>query len=227
MSQKAMHHLLLAFAITAATQTQAQEPEASLGGVLVKLPLAPNHCVLNESDPSEQRVISLVRVAQPPALRSLLLQTNCSELREWHGGKRKILGDILQYQTMADDRVATENSIARTCASVRARGIVDLSGFTESANKRLAEAALAIKVDEIRFLGVIGEDPAVCYTANLWKFRSDHGDDILGVNGIAVTVIRERFLYFAIGTDYQDRRTLDELLSRLRDGIAVLRSSNP
>src|SRR5262245_40279465 len=93
----------------------------------------------------------------------LVISAECRQLDDWRAGRRPLLANYAQYQT----RMALENSnlpasptevIKGTCAQMRAKGESFTTSITPDVQKRFDEVMKTVKINEMKFLGVLSED---------------------------------------------------------------------
>jgi hypothetical protein len=221
-----LHLVLLAFL---AVPAQAQVQEVVIGNVNVSLTPPVGHCVLTDAQPSDSRVLHASRTAIPPGNRLLAMTAHCDQLKEWRVGKLAVLGDIAQFQTLhqvQDFSADPQGSMRELCALMRQQGGELVAKVPGEANQRMQAAAISVKVNETKFLGVIAEEPQVCYAAALLKVRSEQGNEITRVTVLASTVVKGRLVFYYLTAPYNEKRPFEDLLVRHRANMAAFRSAN-
>src|SRR5712691_366135 len=159
----------------AAAASAAVAAEATIGGVSVSLPRPGGFCDLSESDPSDKRMISTLSDLLGKSGNKLLgMSADCRQLADWHARKRKLLDDFGQYQTpIATMDKPPSESVAQTCATLRAEGNKILANQMPDIKARAESTLKQIKMNETSFIGVLAEDPTACYAALLQKMRTE------------------------------------------------------
>ena len=104
--------------------------------------------------------------------RLLLLSADCRELREWRNGKRPELAHMAEYQTVLSLQNnplpdTPETVLKKLCDEMHEMGGPAPTDVTPDVERRAEEASAAIRVNEMKFLGVVGMDPLVCYASLL------------------------------------------------------------
>jgi hypothetical protein len=83
-----------------------------------------------------------------------------------------------------------------------------------------------VKVNEMRFLGVIAEEPVICYAAILQKFKAETGDEKTQATVFATTVLKGKILYFYFFAPYESGATVTDLLAVEKAQIAKEKAAN-
>jgi len=178
----------------------ATAKDAKVGGVLLKLPPPPGYCELDPSEPSDLRLFSILEGAfKNSGNRLLAISADCTELNDWRARKRKFLDNFAQYQTV----IALENLeyqangaelINTVCKELRAQGEKIVTGMEKDVQARYEEVLKDVKVNETRFIGVLGEEPTICYAAVVERVVADGMEKTI-VTVWATTIVGGKMVY--------------------------------
>jgi hypothetical protein len=205
--------------------------QASIGGMAVNLPPPAGYCELTEGQPSDAAMLNTVGgMIDKGGNRLLSISAECKQLEDWRAGRRPLLANYAQYQTLKaweNDLPATPAEVIKaTCAHARAQGESLLNAITPGVQKRFDEVMHTVKINEMKFLGVVGEDAKTCYSAMLQRIRAQDGTDIAQVVVFATTVIKRKLLYYYLFAPYVSGQSVTDVYSQLRRNVAALEASN-
>jgi hypothetical protein len=114
------------------------------------------------------------------------------------------------------------------CGKLLDRKDVDarLRKIITDAGPRIQETIKDLQIGETRFLGVLDEEPNVCYFAVLQKIQAGQGDQITTINLTANTVIKGKLLTYTVFAPYVDETTLSNLLKKQKENVRELTAAN-
>jgi hypothetical protein len=196
-----------------------------LGDVQLSLEPPGGHCFLDSSQPSDAQLIGYLQTAFQGELRLLGGFADCGQLSSWRTGKRATLNDYGQFLVPVNmlDYVAsgpTKSYVDAVCSALRAEGD-DVVRKNESAMKaRLEDTLKGAQLNEVRFLGVVGQDDNACYFGMVQKLVAQDGQPKTQVDVSAVAFISGKVLYTNLYALYEGDYTMGELLERQRATIA-------
>jgi hypothetical protein len=231
--------LRAAIAVTIALGAVPMTPDApalagdvNVGGVALKLPPPSNYCDLDTTNPSDSRLLGAINgMLNGSGNRLLAGSADCTELSDWRTGKRKLLDNLAQYQTLISqenvDLSATGADIVKTaCAEMRTQGEQTLAAMAPDIKTRAETVMKAIEINEQRFLGVVEEEPGICYAALLQKFKAETGDDKTQVTVFATTILGSKLVYIYLFAPYRDGAAVADLLAQQKKLTADLQALN-
>jgi hypothetical protein len=79
-----------------------------------------------------------------------------------------------------------------------------------------------LKVNDMQFLGVVGEEPLACYAALLKRFSSDTGTEKTQAVVVAATIVNSKMIYYYLYAPYVSSSTAMDELKQLRTSVAAL-----
>lgn len=211
----------------------AAAKQVKVGPVPVDLPAPQGYCELESTQAADGRLITAIEsMLTITGNRLLAFSADCGELRDWRAGRRQLLDHMAQYQTVI--RLETEPLtgpadvvISETCKAMRAKGEQILSGIVPNAKARAEEVLKTVKLNEMKFLGVVAEEPLVCYAALLQKFRTQAGTEKTQVAVFATKVVNGKLIYFYLFAPFVDGDTVAKMLAELRVNVGRLNAANP
>ena len=182
---------------------QAKGPQIStynVGGTKVKLALPPNYCALNPKHPLDKQVIEAVK-ALVQARNILLVQfADCKEINDWHTGKLKYLQNIGSYQTSKRTlnmnlQGQEKNTIKMVCEIFKKQADQLYKDVTKEVNEKAKEVFKNVKVNEMKSLGVVHEDPSMCAAATYQKSLTEEKDIQEQVGAYSITFQKGKMLF--------------------------------
>jgi hypothetical protein len=206
--------------------------QEKVGGVAVNLPPPAGYCELNEAQPGDARMLSVLGgVLEKGGNRLVAMSADCRQLDDWRNGKRPLLANYAQYQTQkasenASLPAAPAEVIKATCQQLRAQGEIIATRMVPDIQKRFDEALTAVRYNESKFLGVLGEDSKACYASLLSRIRAENGADVAQVGMFAVTIIKGKPIFYYLFAPYVGAPGITSQLDQLRRNVAALEAAN-
>jgi hypothetical protein len=226
-----LFRVILAFLSGMAFVATGAAKDGRIGSATVALPAPAGFCELTEQDPSDARVLNVLKGASSTN-EILVMSADCGQLRAFRNSKGRLLDDFAQYQTPVasrDSHFAPEDRprlVGETCGELHAQGEKMLPGITADTNARLETVAKDIKINESRFMGVIAEDSRTCYFALLQKLQTELGTQKTQLVISAITVTQGKYVFYYLYTPYRNAETVTEALARHRRNVEALLAAN-
>jgi hypothetical protein len=221
-----------AFLFASLLSMPCQAKEASIGEASVTLTTPSGQCELDPKQPGDARMLQATEgMLAGVGNRLLGFYADCKQLTDWHTGKRPLLEDFSQYQTLqsAANSAAPPNpeeAIKQLCSQQRQEGEKMMSGLAPDLKARVEEAVRGVTVNQTRFLGVVGEEPSVCYAALAQRIKAESGKDVTLVSVFATTFIKGKIVYYYLYSPYRSAQTVTALLARHKLNVAALLQAN-
>jgi hypothetical protein len=142
--------------------------EARVGEASLTLMTPAGQCELDPGKPGDARMLEITERAVSGVGNQMLgFYADCKQLADWRTGKRPLLEDFAQYQTLAAAAnspapPAPDEAIKQLCSQQRQEGEKLMTGLAPTMKARVEEAVRGVTVNQTRFLGVVGEEPGVC-----------------------------------------------------------------
>ena len=206
--------------------------EATIGGVSIKLPPPAGFCELSESNPSDQRMLTMLGgPLEKSGMKLLTVAADCRQLADWRrAGKRPLLDDFEQYYTpiaQMDKLVASpKDAIRQGCVAMRARGNGLVSNGAADLKAKLEGAADKFKLNVIAFAGVWAEDENGCYTGRIVRGQAENGMDATQFALSSTTVQKNKYITVARTAPYTSADATADALSKLQSTVAALYAAN-
>ena len=207
--------------------SHSRAAQATVQGVSINLPVPAGFCELGAgSNAADKRMLDTVGdlIAKSRGNQLLAMSADCQQLTEWRAGKR-LLGDYGQYQA-PPNAAANEETFKETCTALRTQGGQTLSNVKKDLKARMEDAIRQMKVNDQRFAGFLGEDTTACYVALLQKLKAEDGTEVTQLTVLAITSVKDRFLFVNRYAPYVDADTVNDTLTRLKATIAALLEAN-
>ena len=167
-----------AFLLASLVSLPCHAKEAKIGEAAVTLTTPAGQCELDPKQPGDARMLEVTERAISEVGNQLLgFYADCKQLTDWRTGKRPLLEDFSQYQTLASAAnspapPAPEATIKEICSHQRQEGEKLMTSVTPDMKARVEEAVRGVTVNQTRFLGVVGEEPGVCYSAMAQRIKA-------------------------------------------------------
>jgi trypsin-like peptidase len=201
---------------------------ATIGGVFVRLPAPSGFCELDESNASDNRLITVLGdLLQKSGNKLLAMSADCYQLEDWHTGKRQLLDDYAQYQTpIASMNKPPSETVAQSCNTLRARGNRILANQLPDIKARVESTLSNIKMNETSFIGVLGEDNDACYAGLLQKIHTEADTDKTQITVFAISIVKKKFVFSYRFSVYRNPQTVDATLHKIKIDVAALIAAN-
>jgi len=200
--------------------------QATVEGVAISLPVPAGFCELTSANPTDKRMLDTIGELVTKARGNQLLgmSADCQQLADWRIGRR-LLGDYGQYQA-PPNAAANEDTFRQTCAGLRTQGGQTLSNVKKESKAKMEESIRQMKVNDQRFAGFLGEEPAACYVALLQKLKAEDGTEVTQLTVLAITTVKDRFLFVNRYAPYVNADTVGDTLEKLKVTVAALLEAN-
>ena len=212
--------------VLAGAPSSTMAAHATVEGVSISLPAPAGFCELTSDNPSDRRMLDTIAdlVAKARGNRLLAMSADCQQLGDWRAGRR-LLGDYGQYQA-PQIATANEDTFKQTCAALRTQGGQVFSDMKDDMKARMEESVRRMKVNEQSFAGFLGEDPMACYVALLQKMKAEDGTDVTQLTLLAITIVKNKFLFVNRYAPYASADSVGETLAKLKLTVAALLAAN-
>jgi hypothetical protein len=207
----------------------AHAVDVQMGSVTMKLLAPKGYCELVPSQPSDKRMIDFLNVALSKGPNELLaISADCTELRDWRTGSRRLLEHFSQYQVEKVRRSSsfTIEEAKGACAVMRAQGQKLSDDSTKNVNDNIHEANSKIDFQGQTFLGVLAEDANGCFVGLFQKYKAETGAQISQLNVFYAGSLKEREVFFYVWAPHQNDGSIKELLSVTQAHVAALKAAN-
>ncbi len=221
-----------AFLLASLVSLPCQAKEARIGEAAVTLTTPAGQCELDPTQPGDARMLEVTGRAISGVGNQLLgFYADCKQLTDWRTGKRPLLEDFSQYQTLASAAnspapPAPEATIKEICSHQRKEGEKLMTSVTPDMKARVEEAVRGVTVNQTRFLGVVGEEPGVCYSAMAQRIKAETGKDVTLIAVFATTYIKGKIVYYYLYSPYRSTQTVSSLLAKHKLNVAALLQAN-
>ena len=214
------------FCLLLGAASNSRAAQASVQGVAINLPVPAEFCELTSTNPTDKRMLDTLGDAVAKSRGNVLLAmaADCQQLADWRAGRR-LLGDYGQYQA-PPNAAANEETFKETCAALRTQGGQTLSNVKKDLKARMEEAVRQTKVNDQRLVGFLGEDPMACYVALVQKLKAEDGTEVTQLAVLAITSVKDRFLFVNRYAPYVNADTVGDTLEKLKATIAELQAAN-
>ena len=202
--------------------------ETPIGGEKVALVLPAGMCRIEAANASDANYINAVESSLAGTNKLLGAFADCQQLTDWRSGNKMFLDNHGQYQAPVGmlDTAAPPGVVAEICGELRRQGEKVLDGMKEDLSQRMERAVKGLQVNELRSLGVVGEDPGACYSAALQNLRVEGGPEKLQHLVFAITVVKGKLLFLYVYGLHMGDHTIPALLDRVRTTVSELAKAN-
>jgi hypothetical protein len=199
--------------------------QVQLGAARLSLVPPAGHCFLDEAQPSDARLAGLLRQVFGGELRMLGAYADCAQLRSWRTGQRKTLSDYGQFLVPIDfiDKKfdgPSQPYVDTICKVMRDSGGALLDQSAPTVKQRFEDALKGAQMNEMRFLGVVGQDDTACYFGLIQKLVTEFGDPKVQVDVSAIAVVGGKMIYSNLYAVHEGDQTLSELLERQQTSVS-------
>ena len=224
--------IAVAFFCWAFLSRAAGAADARIGDVSLHLPHPIGYCEMDPVLASDGAFIGRLHATMTKTgNRLLVISADCSELRDWRNGKRPDLDHMAQYQTIIELENqplpdTPEKMTKNFCANMNATAMGSTVYIVPDPQERAERASKDLKLNEIKLLGTVAEDPAVCYAATMQKFQVETRDETTQVTIIATTLVKSKVVQLYLFAPYTGGKTIAQLLAKQRSNVSQLQRTN-
>ena len=218
--------------IVSCLSVAAMAADAKIGDVSLRLPQPSGYCELDPVLASDGAFIGRLHSSMTKTgSRLLVISADCTELREWRNGKRPDLDHMAQYQTIIElehqPLPDTPEKMAKNfCANMHATALRSMDYILPDPQERAERASRDLKLNEIKLLGKVAEDPMVCYTATVQKFKVGDRAATTQVTIIATTFLKGKVVQLYLFAPFAGGKTIAQLLAKQRTNLSQLQRVN-
>lgn len=225
-----MRIIMLALVMFVVVPASAETVNVSGADIAIILPNG--YCELQVGEKSDARVLKAIRGMIEPIGNALLsAAAECDTLRNWRSAKVSRLQNMAQYQTYTREtkegsRAETDEAVKMVCAELRENGKQQTEDMNPSVRARAEKVMAKIEYGKIEMIGVTGEEPGVCYVSLLQKFRAEDKTDVVQLTTYATTVVKGRWIYFYLFSDYENPDSVENSLSLHKQNVRDFLAAN-
>jgi hypothetical protein len=207
--------------------TSAMAGEATIGDASIVLPPPAGYCELSDNQASDTRMLSALReLLRPTGNQLLAMSADCEQLSKWRTGGL-LLDDIAQYQTPKDTSATyTAETLKQICEFTRQQGEKVTSEIVPGIQKRVEDVLNEVKLNEMKFIGVVDEDANACYVVFLQKLKTELGTEKTQVALYAITLLKSKIVFYYLFRPYADSNTATTMLASHKENVAALLAAN-
>lgn len=209
----------------------AQAKDVTIGKTSIALTLPAGFCDMDPSQASDDRIMKAVESMLAGANRLLAMSAECKQLTQWREGKRPLLSDFSQVQTStrmmeAESPPNPQAALKEICATLRTDGEKAVVGLASDMKSRIEAALKEVKQNQVRFLGVVAEDPTACYAVIVQRMKAETGKDVTLMALSATAYVKGKIVFYYLYAPYQNNYTVTALLARHKTNVAALLAAN-
>lgn len=218
--------------LSACSALGAEAKTVKVGEVeIVTLPSA-GHCLMDEEKPADARLLQpLSKIIEGGGNRLLAQFADCNQLDAWRTKSGKLLDDFVQYQVLKTfiDKplpVSRAEMLKLTCASLRKEGEKYTAEILPDVRARAAVHLKAIKLNEMKFLGVVAEDSETCYASMLQKLTTELKTEKTQLCIFSVNIVRGKLVYFYAFSPFTEGSDAAAMLKRHQRDTTAFQAAN-
>src|SRR4051812_36414517 len=183
--------------------------QTTIGNEPVQLVLPNGMCQVERSKPADAAYVDAIESGLAGTNKLLAAFAECDQLSDWRSSKKMFL-EYGYYQSPVGmlDTVATPDMVTEVCRELRSQGEKMLDDLKGDLTQRTERAIKGLQVNELRSLGVVGEDGNACYSAALRNLQAESAQQKLQDLVFAITVLRGKLLFFYVYAPHTDDRTI-------------------
>ncbi len=160
----------------------------------------------------------------------LALYADCKELDEWRDHRRPLLDRTVSYATPLKTSgvnipAAPGPFIKYSCELMRQQSKIS-DAETRDFNARLEALKVGIKVNEQRSLGVLTEEPGVCYFGLIQRTVAQTGTEKTTVSVVAATLLKGKMIFLRLSAPYEGAASAAPLLERQKKAMTAFLAAN-
>jgi GYF domain 2 len=185
------------------------------------------YCYLEQGQDSELLATVPSATLAHTSNRLLSVSAHCTELRQFRQRQRSALWHYSQYQVVRsmEAKPASAATVRAACEATREQSEKIASDLKNKTQAAFDAAKQNVKVDQMRPMGVLAEEPTACYVGQLQK--ATIAGATLEIAGVyAITTLKERLIFYYIFAPYRGGQTFPEMLRRHQQNVIALLQAN-
>lgn len=212
--------------ICAASIAVAQE--VNIGSTPVKLTAPQRQCQFSNDKGDEALVVGRFRELIARSNQLLAVYADCDELAQFRLGKLVTFDSYAEYffPIKALNMAIPADAITKMCAVMRSKNDDDLAAIVRNSAPNIDRLFSGVKINEIKFLGVLAEEPTVCYSGQLSKITSASGEEKAQISVLAMILLKGNIMAYQQFAPYRSGDTILNLLGKNRANVAALIAAN-
>ncbi len=194
----------------------------NIAGKTVHLGLPDHSCPMDPKNPADKMLIDGVKTSIKGSNELLMQFADCEELKNWRTGKQKYLNNFGSYQTSAKlkstDLTGQESAtVKEICNIFKKQGATLLKNIQPEVNRRIKDGFKNIRMNELKMLGIVHEDPTICAAATFQRLRTDGNTLKDQVNVYSVTFLNGRIVFTYLYGPYGEEQMVPRLTKTITD----------
>jgi len=203
--------------------------EARIGAISIKLTAPQGQCELSNEKGDEALVVSKLRELTAGGRSQLLaIYADCGELAQFRSGKLEKFDTFSSYATPIStlNAVVPADVLRKVCTALRAKTDQGLAALLQERSADIERLLQGVKINEVKFLGVLAEEPSVCYSGQVQKLTTASNMEKLQVEILATILLKQKLITYKLYTPYQSSDTISNLLSKHKLNVVTLIAAN-
>jgi hypothetical protein len=203
--------------------------DATIGGVLLKLPPPQGYCELSESNPADARRLRAIGdIVKKGGNQLLAIVSDCQQLAASRSDARQLVDDYVQYLTPIDlaNEIMPPDAIKQICHSERTQGAKDDPALMAEVKKYYEEAAKNVQLRDLQSLGVLDEDSTACYTGLLSKLKTTIGTEKIQLGVLATIRVKTKLVFYNRFAVFKDADAMAAVLRGHKANVAAFLAAN-
>ncbi|MEL6290065.1 MAG: hypothetical protein AAFQ42_07745 [Pseudomonadota bacterium] len=214
--------VLLVWTMAASSVVEARPAAVSvqIAGTSLTLPTPDAHCPLEREKPSDARVLSMVEGALAGQNRLLGIYAPCDALGDWRSGKRALLGQMVQFQSIVSIAKVTipkpyARQYASFCSNMRKRGQEIADEVSPEISRRIAKMTETIRVSEPKVIGVRKSGGVSCIVLVAQKIAAEDGSALVQLVAYRPLILKGKFVFAYVFRDLDNGAGVKPAISEL------------
>jgi hypothetical protein len=197
--------------------------EAWIGSTSIRLTSPQGQCEFRGKKEDEAHLAKVRELLLSSGNELLGAYADCTQLAQFRSGKREEFNDFAQYVAPRGviNVVLPSEFMGEFCAEFRTKTDRDFAAILQNRSQDMERLFQGMKIDEAKFLGVLAEEPSVCYGGYLHK--------ISGVTQTAIfatILLKQKLITYQIYTAYRNRDTIFDLLNKHKLNVTKFIGAN-
>jgi hypothetical protein len=202
--------------------------EARIGSTSINLTAPRDQCALSNEKGEEARVVANLRELLAGRNQLLATYADCGELAQFRSGKLEGFDNFATYVTPTDilNAVVPADVLRKVCTGMRAKTDLDLAAIVQNRSVDMERLFQGVKINEIKFLGVLAEEPSICYTGQVQKLARASGVEKVQIAISTTLWLKQKLITYNLNAPYRSSDTISNLLSKHILNVTTLIAAN-
>jgi hypothetical protein len=226
-TQKVVFFAIFIFLIPSAGSAS----NVTIGSDSISLSIPNGYCSLNNTDPSDDRLIKYFEDSNKGLNKVISVFGDCDQLKAWRLGDMSTLNDygyVLTPSVFVNKKlnISINSYLAEMTKVFKKKGQKILDRSIDDNKVILKDHMPLVKLNETKNLGIISQDEHALYMGILQNLQTEEGKSKKMVGVYAATLVNKKSVYLYLFKKHQGNRTIYDLETLISAWVLSVQKKN-